>query len=72
MYNTKWPSLLLIDKSDTTSIRQASFGKTSIGQPSVGQVYKKGVDSSINKYKLSIRQVIQTHVISSSRLWFTF
>ena len=45
-------------KCDTTSIRQKSFGKPSIRQPSVGQVYNKGVDWSSNKYKPSIRQVI--------------
>ena len=34
---------------DTTSFRKASISQLSISQPSVGQVNKRGVDSSSNK-----------------------
>ena len=50
--------------NDTTSIRQASIGKVSIGQASVSQVRRlvKYVDSS----SMSIRQVEKECVDSSS------
>ena len=61
-----------ISLDDTKSLSKASIGKPSLGQSSVGQANNMGVDSSSNKYKLSICQVIEKHVISSSRLKLTF